>query len=96
MNYSPSFSISDCMKTAVLLILALALQGCVGRAISTVVKAPFQIAGAAVDAVTTTQKESDLKRGRAARKQEERDAKDQKKADKEARRAAKQADDRDY
>lgn len=73
------------MKLAVLILFALTLQGCVGRAISTVVKAPFQIVGGAVDAVTTTQKEADLKRGRAIRKQEERDAKDQKRAAKEAR-----------
>ncbi len=84
------------MKIALLLFFSLALQGCVGRVVSTVVKAPFQIVGGAVDAVTTTQKESDLKRGRAARKQEEREAKYEKKAKKEARREAKRAGDEGY
>jgi hypothetical protein len=93
MKYSPCLRIAMPMKITALLILALALQGCVGRAITTVVKAPFQIVGGTVDALTTSQKEADLKRGRAIRKAEELEAKDQKKADKEARREAKRYDD---
>lgn len=42
----------------------------------TVVTAPFKIGSAVVDATTTSQSEADRNRGRAIRKQEERDARD--------------------
>lgn len=61
------------------------LGGCVSTAVA-VVKAPFQVAGAAVDAVTTSQDEADRNRGREIRKQEEREAKERRKAEKRARR----------
>lgn len=66
---------------------ALLLGGCVSTAVA-VVKAPFQVAGAAVDAVTTSQEEADRNRGREIRKQEEREAKERRKAEKRAREAA--------
>jgi uncharacterized lipoprotein YajG len=76
------------MRILFLIIAALLLQGCVAQAAVAVVKAPFQIAGAALDAVTTSQDEADLKRGREARKQDERDAKQRKKDLKRSRSAA--------
>lgn len=66
-------------------LLAPLLGGCVSTAVA-VVKAPFQVAGAAVDAVTTSQDEADRNRGREIRKQEEREAKERRKAEREARR----------
>ncbi|MFZ4689170.1 MAG: hypothetical protein ACOYLS_08020 [Polymorphobacter sp.] len=81
------------MKPAlpVLLLLCLSTGGCVVSAVAgaavAVVKAPFQIVGAGVDAVTTSQEEADRNRGRALRKQDEADAKAAKKAEKERRKA---------
>ncbi len=79
------------MRFMPLLACALLLQGCAAKIVETVVEAPFKVAGAAVDAVTTTQKEADLKRGREIRKAEERDAKARKKAEKKARKDAKRS-----
>ncbi len=79
------------MRSLALFICAFALQGCAAKLVETVVEAPFKVAGAAVDAVTTTQKEADLKRGRAMRKAEEREAKAQKKANKQAKKDEKRA-----
>ena len=60
---------------ALLLIPALLLPGCVS-AVSSVVAAPFKVAGKAADWATTSQSESDRNRGRAIRKAEERARKD--------------------
>lgn len=68
------------------LIPALLLSGCVSTAVA-VVKAPFQLAGAGIDMMTTSQEEADRNRGRAMRKQEEADAKAAEKAEKERRKA---------
>jgi len=57
------------MGSAVL--AALALSGCVSTAAS-IVTAPVRVAGKAVDWTTTSQSEADEKRGRAARKADER------------------------
>jgi hypothetical protein len=74
-----------------LLVLAPMLGGCVATAVAgaavAVVKAPFQIGGAVIDATTTSQEEADRNRGKAIRKQEEAEAKAAKKAEK-ARREA--------
>jgi hypothetical protein len=63
------------MKLIPLLLLPLTLSGCVvGTVASTavdVVTLPVRVASAGVDAVTTSQKEADEKRGRELRKQEE-------------------------
>jgi hypothetical protein len=63
------------MKLIPLLLLPLMLSGCVvGTVASTavdVVTLPVRVASAGVDAVTTSQKEADEKRGRELRKQEE-------------------------
>jgi hypothetical protein len=85
------------MKAALLaLTLAPLLGGCVATAVAgaavAVVKAPFQIGGAVIDATTTSQEEADRNRGKAIRKQEEAEAKAAKKAEK-ARREAEEEDD---
>ncbi len=54
-----------------------------------VVKAPFQLGGAVIDATTTSQAEADRNRGKALRKQEKADAK----AAKKSRRKAEQDED---
>ena len=78
-------------------LLAPLLGGCVATAVAgaavAVVKAPFQIAGAGVDAMTTSQEEADRNRGREARKAEEKAAKEAKQAEKAQRKAAKLQDD---
>lgn len=80
------------MRRFVLLLpLAAVLGGCVSTAVA-VVKAPFQVVGAGVDAVTTSQEEADRNRGREIRKQEEREAKERRKAEKRAREAARDED----
>lgn len=52
--------------------LSLLLTGCIAKTALDVVTLPVRAAGSAVDATTTSQSESDEKRGRALRKQEER------------------------
>lgn len=51
---------------------SLMLQGCIANAAFDVVTAPVRIASKAVDLVTTSQSESDEKRGREMRESEER------------------------
>ena len=78
-----------------LLISALLLPtlgGCVSTA-AAVVTAPFKVAGAAVDAVTTSQEEADRNRGRALRKEEEREARHRRKMEREERRERERDDD---
>lgn len=69
--------------------LALLLQGCLATAVAgvavAVVKAPFQVAGVAVDTLTTSQEEADRNAGKKARKEREADEKARKKAEKQAR-----------
>ena len=62
------------MKRIALLLLPLALSGCVGTLASAavdVVTLPVKVVSASVDAVTTSQSERDEKLGRKIRKQEE-------------------------
>jgi len=60
---------------AFVFLLPLALGGCVVSTIAKtavdVVTLPVKVASAGVDAVTTSQKEADEKRGREARKEDE-------------------------
>jgi hypothetical protein len=63
---------------------ALLLAGCVSTAVA-VVKAPFQIVGAGIDAVTTSQAEADRNRGRRERKHDEAEAKAAKEAENQRR-----------
>lgn len=50
---------------------AFALSGCLARTALDVVTAPVKLAGKAADLATTSQSESDEKRGRALRQREE-------------------------
>jgi hypothetical protein len=63
------------MKRLVLILAPLLLGGCVVGAIASTAVAvatlPVKAASAGVDAVTTSQKEADEKRGREIRKQEQ-------------------------
>ena len=63
------------MRSAYLILAALPLlSGCVGTIAKTavdVVTLPVKVASAGVDAVATSQKEADEKRGRELRKQDE-------------------------
>ncbi len=58
-----------------LLALPLMTGGCVNTAAS-VVKAPFKVAGKAVDWTTTSQSEADRNYGRKMRKKEEREGRE--------------------
>ena len=73
------------------LVPLLLLPGCVATAVAgvavAVVKAPFQLAGAAVDGLTTSQAEADRNAGKKARKDAEKAEKARKKAEKAARAA---------
>ena len=76
------------MRIAPALLLPLFLCGCVTQIAADVVTAPFKVAGAVMDATTTSQSEADEKRGREMRKSEERQRKAEKKAAKDAREQA--------
>jgi hypothetical protein len=60
------------LPISALALAALALQGCVAKAVVGVVTLPVRAVEAGVDAATTTQSEADEDRGRAIRKREER------------------------
>jgi hypothetical protein len=71
-----------------LLILPLfTLAGCLSTA-AAVVKAPFQVAGKAVDWTTTSQEESDRNYGRKMREREAREGKERREFEKRCRRDA--------
>ena len=59
---------------------AFALTGCIASTAIDIVTLPVRAAGAAVDAVTTSQSEADQKRGRELRKREEREGREARKA----------------
>lgn len=71
------------------LLPLLLLPGCIATAVAglavAVVKAPFQVAGVAVDTLTTSQEEADRNAGKKARKAREADEKARRKAEKAAR-----------
>lgn len=73
------------MRTIILAALALPLGGCIAETAVDIVTLPVKAVGAGVDAVTTSEEEADRNRGRAIRKQEERDAKERKRLAKEQR-----------
>ncbi len=76
------------MRLIAVCLLCLTLQGCVASVAKTIVTAPFKVAGATVDALTTSRDEADLKRGREIRKAEEKQRKLDKKARKQSERDA--------
>jgi Tfp pilus assembly protein PilN len=59
------------MRIIIVLGGALLLQGCVTSVVKTVVTAPVKIVSKSADVLTTSQSESDEKRGRDLRKREE-------------------------
>ncbi|MGA1797924.1 hypothetical protein VH567_03990 [Sphingomonas sp. 4RDLI-65] len=61
----------------VLAVLPFLVSGCISTATS-IVKAPFQVAGKAVDWTTTSQEESDRNYGKKMRKQEAEEGKQRK------------------
>jgi len=81
------------MRLALLLTLPLvvATSGCISTA-TTIVKAPFQVAGKAIDWTTTSQDEADRNYGRKMRKQEAKEGRERRKA---AERCRKHPDDED-
>jgi hypothetical protein len=76
------------MRVSLLLLgVPLLVGGCVSTATS-IVKAPFQVAGKAVDWTTTSQEEADRNYGRKMRKAEAREGKERRAYDKRCRRDA--------
>jgi hypothetical protein len=73
------------MRLLIPATLALSLTGCLARTAVDIVTLPVKAASAGVDAVTTSQKEADEKRGRELRRREECMGKEARKADKEHR-----------
>ncbi|TXC69735.1 hypothetical protein FSB78_01240 [Sphingomonas ginsenosidivorax] len=71
-------------KFLILALLPLATAGCISTATS-IVKAPFQVAGKAVDWSTTSQEESDRNYGRKMRKQEAKEGRERKEREKQCR-----------
>jgi hypothetical protein len=76
------------LVTAFCLLALPALSGCVASAVASVVTAPIKVAGAAVDAATTSQSEADEKRGRELRRREERLGQLERDYDKQSRKCA--------
>ena len=85
------------MKRALILLLPVALSGCMVDTIAKtavgIVTLPVKIASAGVDAVTTSQAEADQKRGRELRKQDEERAKQARLAEVRCRNGNPRADD---
>jgi ribosomal silencing factor RsfS len=73
------------MRLLLAAALALPLGGCVAQTALDIVTLPVKVASAGVDAVVTTQAESDRKVGRRIREQEECLGKEQRKASKDRR-----------
>jgi len=69
------------MRILIALSLFTGLSGCLARAAVDVVTLPVKAVGSGVDAVTTSQEEADRNRGRALRKQEERERREQERQD---------------
>ena len=87
------------MRNAFLTVVALVpmLTGCVVETVAKtavdVVSIPVKVASAGVDAVTTSQKEADEKRGREIRKEEERRGKEARLAEERCRKGQPQPTD---
>ncbi len=73
------------MTRIAFLLLPLGLPGCISTATS-IVKAPFQVAGKAVDLATTSQEEADRNYGKKMRKAEAREGKERREYEKRCRR----------
>jgi len=73
------------MRLLLLSAAALALPGCIAKTALDVASIPVKVASAGVDAAITTQAESDQKRGRQIRRQEECIGKEERQARKQDR-----------
>jgi hypothetical protein len=73
------------MRLLIALPLVPMLGGCLAKTAVDVVTLPVKVVSAGVDAVTTSQKEADEKRGRALRKRDECMGREARKARKEGR-----------
>ncbi|WP_353217729.1 hypothetical protein [Sandarakinorhabdus sp.] len=74
------------IRASLLILLPLLLGGCLASAVKTIVTAPIKAVEVIYDTATESQEEADIKRGRAARKQDEAAEREAKKA-KKARKA---------
>ena len=79
------------MRAILLLGAALLLSGCLARTAVDLVTLPVRVAGAGVDAVTTSQAEADQRRGRQIREEEERLGRETRRRERKEREAAEQA-----
>ena len=68
--------------------LSMLLSGCLARTAIDVVTLPVKVAGAGVDALTTSQAEADQRRGRELRQAEEREGREARRREREQRRHA--------
>ena len=75
------------MRLAILLVLPVALSGCLVRTAVDVVTLPVKAVSAGVDAVTTSQAEADRRRGREIREEEERLGREARRRERAERRA---------
>lgn len=74
------------MRALIVIGLGLSLSGCIAQTAASIVTLPVKVVSKTADVLTTSQSEADEKRGRAMRKQEEREAKERRRAEREARR----------
>ena len=80
------------MRKLLVLIVPLALSGCLARTAVDIVTLPVRAVGAGVDAVTTSQAEADQRRGRQIREEEERLGREARRREREERRARERAE----
>lgn len=73
-------------RLLLLLVVPLALPGCIARTAANVVTLPVRAVGQTADWMTTSQDEADRNRGREIRKQEKREARERRRAEKQATR----------
>ncbi|WP_372916378.1 hypothetical protein [Sandarakinorhabdus sp.] len=78
------------IRPLLLILLPLLLGGCLLSAAKTIVTAPIKAAEVVYDTATESQEEADIKRGRAARKAEERAEREARQAEKDRRKAERQ------
>ena len=78
------------MRAILLPFAALLLSGCLARTAVDLVTLPVRVAGAGVDAVTTSQAEADQRRGRQIREEEERLGREARRRERKEREAAEQ------
>ena len=75
------------MRYLMIVLLPLSLSGCLAKTALDVATLPVKAASKTVDVMTTSQSEADEKRGRAIRKQEEREGKEARRLERERKRA---------